>query len=77
METVYERATVFSDIRKSKFPTLPNNKRLSQTIIKPMLDLNPERRLEAKKVLSILETNETMLKPLKSSGMRISRPVLE
>ena len=52
METVYERATVFSDIRKSKFPTLPNNKWLGQTIIRPMLDLNPERRLEAKKILS-------------------------
>ena len=77
METVSERAKVFSDVRKSKFPTLPNNKWLGQTIIRPMLDLNPERRLEAKKVSSILETDETILKPLKSSGMRRSRPVLE
>ena len=77
METASERAKVFSDIRKSKFPMLPNNEWLGQTIIRPMLDLNPERRLEAKKVLSILETDETILKPLKSSGMRRSRPVLE
>ena len=52
MKTVSERANVFSDIRKPKFPMLPNNEWLGQTIIRPMLDLNPERRLEAKKILS-------------------------
>ena len=75
METVSERAKVFSDIRQSKFPKLPDNEWLGTFIIGPMVDLNPESRLEAKKVSSILETNETILKPLKSSGMRRSRPV--
>ena len=75
METVSERAKVFSDIRQSKFPKLPDNEWLGTFIIGPMVDLNPESRLEAKQVSNILEKNETILKPLKSSGMRRSRPV--